>query len=341
MRRGERVLAIALVLQASGAAAQPVADFYKGKSIDLIIASTVGGGYDAHSRVLAPFLTKHLPGNPRLVPKNMTGAGGLQAANYMFHIAAKDGTVIAAIQNTIPFEPMFDSKAAQFDALKFGYLGSANSEVSVLFVWHSSPIASMRDLLDREITASSTGGASTADFYGKALNALTGTKLKLISGYPGAAEAFLAVENGEVEAYPSAFWSTLKTTRRDWIAKQQIRLVVQMALEKHRELPDVPLVMDYAKDEDSRRALELVFAPLLPGRPYITAPGVPPERLKALQDAFMAAMEDKDYRAEAEKHGMEITPRSGTEVYSVIKRGYDTPKPIIDRVTALRQGQDK
>ena len=333
--------AAALLLSAGAAAAQGQGDFYKGKSIDFIITSSVGGGYDAYSRVLAPFLTKHIPGNPRIVPKNMVGAGGIQAANYIYNIAAKDGTTIGAIQNTIPFEPMFDSRAAQFDALKFGYLGSANSEVAVLFVWHSSSATSMRDLMSREINVSSTGGASTSDFYGKALNALAGTRLKLISGYAGAAECFLAVENGEVEGYPSAFWSTLKTTKPDWIAKKDIRLLVQMALEKHRELPDVPLVMDYAKDEAARRALELVFAPLLPGRPYITTPGLPPERLKILQTAFLAAVHDPDYLAEAARHGMEITPRSGDEVFSVIKRGYETPKPIVDRVTALRQGQGK
>ena len=334
-----RALALigALLLPAM-AAADPVADFYKGKSIDLVITSSVGGGYDAYSRVLAPFWSKHIPGNPRLVPKNMVGAGGIQAANYIYNIAAKDGTTIGAVQNTIPFEPMFDSKAAQFDALKFGYLGSANSEVAVLFVWHTSAATSMRDLMSREMNVSSTGGASTSDFYGKALNALTGTRLKLITGYPGAAECFLAVENGEVEGYPSAFWSTLKTTKPDWIAKHDVRILVQMALEKHRELADVPLVMDYAKDEESRRALELVFAPLLPGRPYITTPSVPAERLKALQDAFMATMQDPDFLAEATKHGMEITPRSGDEVFAVVKRGYDTPKSIVERVTALRQG---
>jgi tripartite-type tricarboxylate transporter receptor subunit TctC len=312
------------------------ADFYRGKQVDLVIASTVGGGYDLLARVIADYMPKHIPGQPRIVPKNVVGAGGLAAANFIYNTAAKDGTAFATVQNPIPFMPLFGEPQARFDALKMNYVGSANSEVEVAFVWHTSKIQNLDDALRMESTMATTGGGATSAFLAAALNTFIGTKFKIITGYPGTAEVNLAVERGEVDGHPSIFWTTLKATKPQWLADHQIRLLAQLALKKHPDLPDVPLAIDYAKTPEDREALELIFAAQLPGRPYIAPPDMPHSRLKVLQDAFMATMKDPEFLAQAKKRDLEIQAMPGPEVQAFISKTYQTPKAIVDRVNAVR-----
>jgi tripartite-type tricarboxylate transporter receptor subunit TctC len=334
------VAAAALTLAtAASADAQSVADFYRGKNIDLIISTSVGTGYDTLGRVIADHFANHIPGKPHIVVRNQAGAGGLTTANYVYNIAAKDGSVLASVQNPVPFTPLFGEPQARFDALKMNYIGSANSEVGLAFVWKTSKIQTIEDAMQTESLMGATGGGSTSAFQGRAMNAFIGTKFKIISGYPGSTEAFLAVERGEVDGYPSVFWSTLKSTKPDWLRDHSIRLLVQLALEKHPELPDVPLVLDYAKTPEDRQALELIFAPQLPGRPFIAPPGIPAERLTALQDAFMATLKDPAFLAEAKKRDIEIQAKSGAEVRDFVARIYQTPKDIVERVNKVRLGQ--
>jgi tripartite-type tricarboxylate transporter receptor subunit TctC len=329
------VVAVA-VASAASAHAQSVADFYRGKNVDLILSTTVGTGYDTLGRIVAEHMPKHIPGNPHIVVRNQPSAGGLTAANFIYNIAPKDGTAIASVQNPVPFTPLFGEPQARFDALKMNYLGSANSEVGIAFVWKTSSIQTIQDAMQKQSTMGATGGGSTSAFQARAMNAFIGTKFKVISGYPGSTEAFLAVERGEVEGYPSIFWTTLKSTKPDWLRDNSIRMLTQLALEKHPDLPNVPLVLDFAKTPEDRAALELIFAPQLPGRPYIAPPSVPAERLKALQDAFMETMKDPDFLAEAKKRDLEIQAKSGTEVHDFIAKIYQTPKDIVERVNAVR-----
>jgi tripartite-type tricarboxylate transporter receptor subunit TctC len=321
------------------AQAQSVADFYRGKNIDLIISTTVATGYDTLGRLVAEHIGDHIPGNPHIVPRNQPSAGGLTTANFIYNIAPKDGTAIATVQNPVPFTPLFGEPQARFDALKMNYLGSANSEVAIAFVWKTSKINTIQDAMKTESLMGATGGGSTSAFQARAMNTFMGTKFRVISGYPGSTEAFLAVERGEVDGYPSVFWSTLKSTKPDWIRDKSIKMLVQLGFEKHPDLPDVPLALDFVKTPEDKAALELTLAPQLPGRPYIAPPGLPAERLKALQDAFMATLADPAFVAEAKKRDVEIQPKSAEDVHDFIARIYQTPKDVVKRVNAVRLAQ--
>jgi tripartite-type tricarboxylate transporter receptor subunit TctC len=333
---GAGAMLAALTAAAPVAAQDSVADFYHGKTVDLVISSTVGGGYDLLARLIADYMPKHLPGAPRMIPRNMVGAGGLTATNYIYSVAPKDGTAFVTVQNPIPFLPLFGEPQARFDALKMNYVGSANSEVEVTFVWHTSKIHSIQDAMAHESTMATTGGGSTSAFLGRALNAFIGTKFKIVTGYPGAAEAALAVERGEADGHPSIFWTTLQATHPDWLKNHSVRLLAQLALKPHPDLSDVPMAIDFAKTPEDREALALIFAAQLPGRPYLAPPNLPPDRLKALQDAFMATMNDPAFLAQAKKRDLEIQAMSGSDVKAFIAKVYATPKPIVDRVNAIR-----
>ncbi len=312
--------------------------FYRGKTVDLIIASEAGGGYDLYARLVGPFLEKHLPGNPRFVPKQMIGAGGIVATNYLANVARKDGTAIAQVQNTVPFQPLFTPEAVKFNALDLGYIGSANSEVSLSFVWRSSPTQSFSDLRARETMMAGVTGSISSQ-YARAMNELAGARIKLIVGYVGASQSLLAIERGEVEGYPAIFWSTLKVTKAAWLEKGDIRLIAQMALRKHPELPDVPLIFDFIDNDRNRRIAELLFAPQVGGRPFITPPDVPAQRLKALQEAFAASLKDPEFLAEAERRKLEIQFVGGNELRELVKRAHETPADVVAEVRRIYDGK--
>jgi tripartite-type tricarboxylate transporter receptor subunit TctC len=341
LRRGTLfglLLIFALAAPAIGVRAASVEDFYRGKSVDMIIASEVGGGYDVYARLVATFLEKHMPGHPHFVPKQMVGAGGMIATNYLANVAAKDGSVIAQVQNTIPFQPLLAPKGVRFDAVKLGYIGSANSETSVAFVWHTSSVKNFAQLQQHETLMAGVNRSISAQ-YAQAMNELAGAKIKIITGYAGATQSMLAVERGEVDGYPAIFWSTLKATKPDWLKQNSIRILVQMALKKNPELPDVPLIFDYIKNDTDRRVAELLLAPLLGGRPFIAPPGIPAERLAALRAAFTATMHDPDFLAEAAKHALEIQYVSGEELAAIVTKAAQSPPEIVDHVRAIYEGR--
>jgi hypothetical protein len=218
---------IGLVLLALGQApgrADGVADFYRGKELRLIIGASVGGGYDIYARALAKHLGEHIPGNPSIVPQDMPAGGGLAAANHIYNVASRDGSAIGAIQNTVPFEPFFNNRQAQFDATQLNWLGTPTSETAMYLVWHASKIQSLQDARTKEMIAGGAGAASTPVFYGRVLNQILGLKARFVNGYPGQNEILLAMESGEVEAMTSAFWSSIRTARPDWIPQHQVRV---------------------------------------------------------------------------------------------------------------------
>jgi tripartite-type tricarboxylate transporter receptor subunit TctC len=322
----------------SSATANDVEEFYRGKTVDLIIASEAGGGYDLYARLVAPFLEKHLPGHPRFIPKQMIGAGGIVATNYLANVARKDGAAIAQVQNTVPFQPLFTPESVKFNAMELGYIGSANSEVSLSFVWSTSPTKSFDDLRKREtLMAGVTGSISSQ--YARAMNDLAGARIKLIVGYVGASQSLMAIERGEVEGYPAIFWSTLKVTKASWIQNKDIRLIAQMALRKHPELPDVPLIFDFIDNERNRTVAELLFAPQVGGRPFITPPGLPAERLRALQAAFAASLKDQDFLTEAERRKLEIQYVSGDELRDIVRKAYAFPADVVAEVRRIYDGK--
>lgn len=331
-------MAAALAAAPLSAHADSVSDFYKGKSVDLIISTTTGGGYDTIARVLARYMPEHIPGSPNITPKNMPGAGGIKTANYLAAEAPRDGRLFATIQNPVPFQPLLGVSQAMYDATKFSWIGSANTEIGLVFVWHTSKVTKFEDLMSREVTVAGTGGGSSTDFYYRLLNAYVGTKLKSITGYPGSTESFLALERGEVEGF-FLFWSTMKSAYAQRLDKKEIRNIVQFSLEKSPELPDVPFAPDYIKNEKDKQAFEFAVGPLAMGRPYVAPEGIPADRLAALRAAFLATLKDPKFLAEANKLKLDISGvKSGEEVSDLVKHLYNTPKEIVDKVAEITKG---
>jgi tripartite-type tricarboxylate transporter receptor subunit TctC len=329
-------MSVLALLSISTAHAQSPADFYKGKNVDFMIGYSVGGGYDVYARMIARHLGKHIPGNPTVVPKNMEGAGSLRLANWLYNVAAKDGAVLATIGRGTGFDPLLGHKAAQFDGTKFNWIGSANDEVSVCVVWNGrTKVNTFADLLTTELNVGGTGSAADTDQFPRILNGVLGTKMKIITGYPGGNDVNLALERGEVDGRCGWSWSSVKSTRASWLTDKKITILMQLSLSKHPDLPDVPLVTDLAKTDEQRQILRLIFARQVMGRPYLAPPGVPADRVAALRKAFMDTMADKEFLAEAEKAQLEITPVSGEAVQKLVSEVYQTPPEIAKKTADL------
>jgi tripartite-type tricarboxylate transporter receptor subunit TctC len=330
------VTILAAVLPASIASAQSPADFYKGRTLDFYIGYSVGGGYDLYARVIARHIGKHIPGNPTVVPKNMEGAGSLRLANWMFRVAPKDGSVIATIGRGTGFDPILGVKGATFDGTKYTWIGSANNEVSVCVAWNAtSGIKTFDDLFAKEMTVGGTSTSADTDAFPRILNGVLGTKMKIVSGYPGGNDVVLAMERGEVKGRCGWSWSSVISTHKAWLNEKKMTVLTQLALQKHPDLPDVPLVMDLAKNDEQKQILRLIFARQVMGRPYFAPPGIPADRAEALRKAFMATMQDKDFLADAEKAQLEITPVSGEDVQKLVAEVYATPPEIAKKAAAI------
>ena len=328
--------AICAPARAQTPGAQTTDTFYANKTIDMLVGSEPGSGYDLYARLIAKYLPSHIPGNPRIAVKQMMGAGGLVATNYLANIAPRDGTVIAQVQNTVPFQPLVSDLGVQFKPAALGYIGSANTEVALVFSWHTSPTRSFADLRSRETIMGAVNN-SISSTYARALNRLAGAKIRIVTGYQGASQALLALENGETEGYPAIFWSTLKVTKAQWLKERKINLLVQMALKKHDELPDVPLIMDLVTDAQDAAALKAILAPQVGGRPFLAPPDLPPERLAMLRRAFAETMRDSELRAEAAAHQIELHETSGEEIADLVKEVYAMSPATLERARELMQ----
>jgi tripartite-type tricarboxylate transporter receptor subunit TctC len=328
------VFVAALVLPVGEAPAQ--ADFFAGKQISLLIGTTAGGGYDAYGRLVARHIGRHLPGSPAVVAKNMPGAGGLTAANYLFNRAPKDGTEILIVQNGLPFERLFQTlspggKNALFDATKFGWIGSATQTVFVTVTWHASGIRTLKDASAKETILGSSTTSSDSYVLAMLSNNLLGTKFKVVHGYAGATEVSLAVENGEVQGEAGKDWTTLTATKPQWIRDKLVNILVQMGMKAHPDLQGVPMAIELAKSPQDRQVMEVVFAKYGMARPFFTAPGLPPDRLALLRRAFDATLSDPSVIAEARKRGMEITPVRGEDVAALVTKMMATPDELAAR----------
>jgi tripartite-type tricarboxylate transporter receptor subunit TctC len=324
-----------VLVAASTGRAQGAADFYKAKNVELYIGYSVGGGYDLYARVLARHLGKYIPGNPTIVPKNMEGAGSLRLANWLYNVAPKDGSVLGIIGRGTGFDPLLGHKGAQFDATKFTWIGSANDEVSVCVAWHTSEVKTFQDLLNKELTVGGTGAAADTDQFPRVVNGVLGTKMRIITGYPGGNDVGLAMERGEVKGRCGWSWSSVKSTHQAWLDQKKINILVQLSLEKHPDLPNVPLIVDLAKSEEQKQVLKLIFARQVMGRPFLAPPNLPAERADVLRKAFMDTMRDKDFLADAEKSQLEINAVPGDDVQKLVTAVYATPPDIAGKAAAL------
>ena len=344
MPQGIRVALVSMVaaalhfVGASSAKAQSVEDVYRGKTISMVVSSSPGGGYDALSRTLARHMGKHIPGNPTVVVRNMPGAGGIVATSFINKIAPRDGLTIGGVQNNTPFEPLFGTKEADYDPTKMTWLGSPSVETGLLIVWHTSPIMTLADAQKMEMTAGASGANSTPSFYARLLNELLGTKIKVIAGFPGQNEAYLAMERGELDSYGVTFWSSLTSTKPNWLRDKKIRILVQYGPEKESDLPDVPFGPDLIKNEADRMLMEAAYAPLAAGRPFVAPPALPADRTAALRKAMMDTFKDPDFLAEAAKQQLQVDkPRTGEQIQAQIQRVYEMPASVAERLRKIAQ----
>jgi tripartite-type tricarboxylate transporter receptor subunit TctC len=324
--------ALALAAAARPAQADPVEDFYRGRTVTLVIGYSPAGGYDTYARVLARHLGEHIPGRPTILPQNMEGAGSLRAANYLYNAAAKDGSVIGMVARGMAMEPLIGRSHVQYDSRRFTWLGSGTNEVSTCVTWHASPVKTWADALAKPFTVGGEGSGSDPDIFATILRNVFGVKLRLVSGYPGTAEITLAIERGEIDGRCGWSYSSLKQQHPEWIANREVNILTQLALGGSPELAGVPLITDFATTDRQRQILRLVFGRQAMARPFLAPPGVPAERKQALRAAFDATMRDPAFLAEAKQHGLEVNPVGGAEIDKLIEELYQTPADIVAEV---------
>jgi len=320
------------IVLAEPARAQSVEDFYRGKTINLIIGYSVGGGYDLYGRLVSRHIGKHIPGRPAIVPQNMTGAGSLRAAQYIYSVAPKDGTAIGAIFSGAIVQPLFGDPV-QHDPSKLIYLGTANIEVFLCLARTDAPVQAFKDALDKElILGSSNEGGSTRDFAAM-LNNVLGTKFRLVTGYPGSNEIILAIERNEVQGACGIGWSSVAPQRARLLESGRTHIIAQLASRGHREMNrmGIPLAIDFAKSDEDRQVMDLIYSQLVFGRPYILPPGVPADRVAALRKAFMDTFRDPEIIAEAARMQLDIDALSGDEVQAEVAKAFTTPRNIVER----------
>jgi tripartite-type tricarboxylate transporter receptor subunit TctC len=307
-----------------------VEEFYKGRTVSLIIGFSAGTGYDIYARLLARFIGRHIPGNPTVIAQNMPGAGSLKAATYVYTVAPKDGGVIATIGRSAPLEPLLSE--AQFDGRGFTWLGSIASSSSLCATWHATAIKTWQDVLTKPFALAGEGSGSEPDSFARILRNIFGAKVKLVTGYPGGNEMNLAIERGEVDGRCGWSWDSIKSTRPDWLRDRKINLLAVFSLQKAVDIPaEVALIGDLAATQEQRQILRLHLAGQSFGRPFFTSPGVPEDRKEALRAAFDATMQDPDFIAETNKVKLEVSPTSGAEIDRLLKEIYATPKDVIEK----------
>lgn len=325
---------VALGFAAASARADPVADFYRGKTINLIIGTSTGNDYDFRARLLARHLGRHLPGGPTIVPQNMPGVGGVKAANYLATTAPRDGTTLHMIMSNMMSSQAIGAPGVAFDTRKFFWIGNTTSTPNVMVAWHTSGIRSIEEVKSKQLIVGAPGGTAGV-LYVTAMNALLGTKLKLVTGYPGGNEVNLAMERGEIEGRASNSWASWKSTRPDWVADKKIVVLVQVGLRRAPDLPDVPLLLELAGNDADRQVLTFLSADTAISRALVAAPDTPPERVAALRRAFDATVKDPEFLAEAKKSHMEILPMPGEEAQKIADSIVNTPPGIVARAKAI------
>ena len=316
---------------AGGAASQSVESFYKDRIVEMVVGSDAATEYTRDARMVAQTLPKYIPGRPTIIVKNMPGASGLTAANYLYQIAAKDGSVLGVFNKAIPMAEATNLQGVRFKSAEFNWLGSMNRTNSLVVTWKTSSVATLEDARKREVTIGAQGLSGTMATYPFLLNNSQGTRFKVIAGYQGSAAVNLAMERGEVEGRGTYSWDFFKSDHQDWRTNKKMHFLVQIGIEKEPDLPDVPLLIDLAKDPTQRAVYELISADSMIARPFITTPGVPADRVAALRAAFDKTMVDADFLRDAEKSHSNVAPVSGERLAEIVKLMIDTPAAIVEQ----------
>ena len=320
------------------AAADPIADFYKAKGLIINVGSDPGGGYDTYGRLVARQIGRFIPGNPNIIVKNLTGASGMRLADYMYLRAEKDGSEIGIVQNTIVLEPMMGNPAAHYEPDKFVWLGVVSSLTSTCVMWKTSPVLTMEDAKKKEVIIGGQGSRSSTVLVPNSLNALTGTKFKVVKGYPSTTSVFLAMERGEVNGLCGVGSDSIVGSHWDQVKSGDLKVIVQVNAKPADELPGVPWVMDYANNAQDRETLEFLVSRQYFGRPFLAPPGTAPDKVPVLRKAFWDMMNDKAYLADAEKQRIPVNPISGEDAQAFIEKLFKMPKDIVERGNRAADG---
>ena len=331
------MIALALVLAgfaAGTAAAQTPEQFYKGKLLDLEIGYPTGGSNDAYGRLLANHLGRHIPGAPAIVPRNTPGAGSFLAVNRVYANLPKDGTVIALGAPTLALDERLGSQGVRFKTAELNFIGRVDSLINIVMMWKTSKVKSIADAQMNVSTLSGTGAGSTVSIYPTVLNNVIGTKFKLVMGYRGSNEAMLAMERGEVEGHSTA-WAAVKVAKPDWLRDKTVNIIVQFALKRHPELPDIPTAVELARNDEERAVLSAIMNASEVGTAFFTTPGILPERLAVLRRAFDDTMKDPDFLAEAQRLRLGVSPLPGEELQKLVAQVSNLSPALLERVRAV------
>jgi tripartite-type tricarboxylate transporter receptor subunit TctC len=333
------LVCVVMLCATSAARSETVPVSFAGKQLKISIGySPTGFGYDTYGRLLARHLGRYLPGNPAIIPQNRPGAGSLNLANYIFNAAPRDGTEIALVGRGVAMEPMLGGTTSQakFDSTKFAWIGSMNNEVSGFFIRQPSPVKTLAEAMKGvSLQVGSTGVGGDQHAFTAALNALLGTRLKPIAGYPGTQEIMLAVERGELDGIVGYSWGVAKSGNKAQLDDGSLKIILQLALGKHKELPDVPLVTDFVKNPEDRQVLEMIFSRQSMGRPVVAPPGIDARVVDVLRKALADTMRDPQFIAEGAKIGLELEFVGGDEVQSMVERLYRSPANVVSRAQTI------
>src|SRR5262245_1520540 len=328
------VAAAALLLVASAdiACSQTPEQFYKGRQLSMVVFSGAGSTYDIYARLLVRHLGNHIPGKPTFIVQNMQGAGGLKAIDYLYRIAPKDGSVMGTIGRGLAFEPMLGKNEIRFDPIAFTWLGSMNREVTLAMAWHTAKVKTFADLKTTELLVPGSGAGADSEIIPLAFNSLAGTRFKIVSGYRDTSEGALAMERGELDGL--AYWSlsAIMSAHPDWIRDKKVNLLFHTGADPVPAAPDVPRIRKLVEDPIDQKALELLLAREVLGRPFLAPPALPPERAAALRSAFAATLRDPEFRKDAERSKLDFDLVTGEEVDTVLKDAAAAPTAVIDRL---------
>jgi tripartite-type tricarboxylate transporter receptor subunit TctC len=331
------MVAIAIMSSSHAIHAQPeVEAFYRGKTINVVIGYTSGGAYSLYARLLAQHLGRHVPGNPAVVPQNMSGAGSRKAGLYLYNVAPKDGTVIGTIGRNEAVAPLIES-GLNFDGARFTWIGSITNDNSICLSWHTSRVRTWQDLQSNELTVSGLATGDNTVTVPVMLRNMFGAKLKLVKGYPGNNDMYLAIERGEVEGMCGVSWRPIMSQRRSWMAGKKINVLVEVALERDPTLGSTPLITESIRDPDQLKTLSFLIATQAMARPFLAPPGIPASRRDALRQAFDRTMQDPAFLADARKIDLNVHPMGGAAIDALLAGIYSTPKEIIARAAKAIQ----
>ncbi|HTI87596.1 MAG TPA: tripartite tricarboxylate transporter substrate-binding protein [Alphaproteobacteria bacterium] len=334
MVRTGLLAAVALASLATPAAAQSVAEFYQGKSVDVVVGSGAGGGYDIYARLLARRMGEYIPGKPTLIVKNVVGGGGIRAATLLYNVSPKDGSVIATVSRAMITAPALGVESAKFDASKFTWLGNLTGEDSVCISWHTTPVKTWDDMLKNKLIVGTAAPGTSTYTFPALLKNMFGAKFDMVTGYPDASQAVLALERGEVQAICQTF-STIKANHPSWIKDGTANVLTVVGMRRNADIPDVPATAEFAKTDEQRQIIKIILGPELIGRPFFAPPGLPADRTAALRDAFTKVAKDKDFLADAARQNLEVDPTGGQAIQDMIADILSAPPAMMAKAQAM------